>query len=117
MLRMEYFYRRDDDAAYVHFVHNITEDVLARGIYSDRGLRQLFERHMSNNEGNLNMVRLINYYYYFYNHSEIFIGMACDEDCLPSQCKQYFVCFFFFIFSYLLVHLFHKLSINYYCII
>jgi hypothetical protein len=38
------------------FVHDITEDVLARGIYSDRGLRQLFQRHMADNEGQLNLV-------------------------------------------------------------
>ncbi|KAJ9591576.1 hypothetical protein L9F63_001930 [Diploptera punctata] len=47
-----------NDAAYVHFVHNITEDILARGIYSDRGLRQLFERHLSNNKSKLNMDRM-----------------------------------------------------------
>jgi len=38
------------------FVHDITEDVLARGIYSDRGLQQLFQRHMANNEGKLSLV-------------------------------------------------------------
>lgn len=47
-----------EDAAYMKFVHDITEDVLARGIYSDRGLRQLFQRHMADNEGQLNLDRM-----------------------------------------------------------
>lgn len=47
---------RKEDAVYMKFVHDITEDVLARGIYSDRGLRQLFQRHMADNEGQLNLV-------------------------------------------------------------
>lgn len=47
---------RKEDAVYMKFVHDITEDVLARGIYSDRGLRQLFQRHMADNEGQLSLV-------------------------------------------------------------
>ncbi|PSN36420.1 hypothetical protein C0J52_11665 [Blattella germanica] len=47
-----------EDAAYVQFIHDITEDVLVRGIYSDRGLRQLFERHVADNEGRLCMERM-----------------------------------------------------------
>jgi hypothetical protein len=43
---------------YVRFVHAITEDVLARGIYSDGGLQRLFRRHMANNEGQLSLVRV-----------------------------------------------------------
>lgn len=45
------------DAAYTKFVHDITEDVLAQGIYSDQGLWRLFQRHVTANEGQLNMVR------------------------------------------------------------
>jgi hypothetical protein len=48
---------RKEDAAYTKFVHDITEDVLAHGIYSDQGLWRLFQRHMADNEGRLNMVR------------------------------------------------------------
>jgi hypothetical protein len=47
---------RKAETAYMKFVHDITEDVLARGIYSDRGLQQLFQRHVANNEGQLNLV-------------------------------------------------------------
>jgi hypothetical protein len=47
---------RKEDAAYIKFVHDITEDVLARGIYSDRGLQQLFQRHVADNEGQLSLV-------------------------------------------------------------
>ncbi|XP_021936184.1 spermatogenesis-associated protein 7-like isoform X2 [Zootermopsis nevadensis] len=50
--------QRKEDAAYVKFVHDITEDVLARGIYSDRGLQQLFQRHLADNEGQLNLDRM-----------------------------------------------------------
>jgi len=48
---------RKEDAAYTKFVHDITEDVLAQGIYSDQGLWRLFQRHVTANEGQLNMVR------------------------------------------------------------
>ena len=48
---------RKEDAAYTKFVHDITEDVLAQGIYSDQGLWRLFQRHVTANEGHLNMVR------------------------------------------------------------
>lgn len=47
---------RKEDAAYTKFVHDITEDVLAQGIYSDQGLWRLFQRHVTANEGQLNMV-------------------------------------------------------------
>ncbi|PNF36552.1 hypothetical protein B7P43_G15879 [Cryptotermes secundus] len=47
-----------EDAVYMKFVHDITEDVLARGIYSDRGLRQLFQRHIADNEGQLSLDRM-----------------------------------------------------------
>jgi len=48
---------RKEDAAYTKFVHDITEDVLAQGIYSDQGLWRLFQRHVTANKGQLNMVR------------------------------------------------------------
>jgi hypothetical protein len=47
---------RKEDAAYTKFVHDITEDVLAQGIYSDQGLWRLFQRHVTDNEGQLDMV-------------------------------------------------------------
>lgn len=50
--------KKKEDAAYTKFVHDITEDVLAHGIYSDQGLWRLFQRHMADNEGRLNMDRM-----------------------------------------------------------
>jgi hypothetical protein len=56
------------DAAYTKFVHDITEDVLAQGIYSDQGLWRLFQRHVTANEGQLNMDRM-----------QVEVARLCDQ--------------------------------------
>ncbi|XP_069681954.1 spermatogenesis-associated protein 7 homolog isoform X2 [Periplaneta americana] len=65
---------RKEDTAYVKFIHDITKDVLARGIYSDRGLRQLFRRHISDNERWLNLDRM---------HDEI--ARLCEQLGIPQS--------------------------------
>jgi len=50
--------KKKENAAYTKFVHDITEDVLAQGIYSDQGLWRLFQRHVTANKGQLNMDRI-----------------------------------------------------------
>ncbi|CAG2057240.1 unnamed protein product [Timema podura] len=47
------------DAMYAKFVNDITEDVLRRGIYTNKGLKQLFNRHIAENEGSLNKERMM----------------------------------------------------------
>nr|CAD7402606.1 unnamed protein product [Timema poppensis] len=47
------------DAMYAKFVNDITVDVLRRGIYTNKGLKQLFNRHIADNEGSLNKERMM----------------------------------------------------------
>nr|CAD7258699.1 unnamed protein product [Timema shepardi] len=47
------------DAMYAKFANDITVDVLRRGIYTNKGLKQLFNRHIADNEGSLNKERMM----------------------------------------------------------
>ncbi|XP_063216298.1 uncharacterized protein LOC134527503 isoform X2 [Bacillus rossius redtenbacheri] len=51
-------HQRQDDVHYVKFVHDITEDVLRRGVFSNKGLQLLFQQHISNNESHLDKDRM-----------------------------------------------------------
>ena len=47
---------RDEEALYVRFSKEVTDEVLDRGIYTDRALRQVFQAHIARNRGKLDEV-------------------------------------------------------------
>ncbi|XP_052273057.1 spermatogenesis-associated protein 7 homolog isoform X2 [Dreissena polymorpha] len=48
----------DEEAMYVRFMRDVTNEVLDRGIYTDRSLRQVFKAHIARNKGRLDELRL-----------------------------------------------------------
>jgi len=47
-----------EEKMYLNFIEDVTSDVLARGIYSDRVLCQVFDTHIAKNQGILNEERM-----------------------------------------------------------
>jgi len=47
-----------EEQMYLNFIEDVTSDVLARGIYSDRVLCQVFDTHIAKNQGILNEERM-----------------------------------------------------------
>ncbi|XP_060569121.1 glutamic acid-rich protein-like isoform X2 [Ruditapes philippinarum] len=48
----------DEEAMYVRFMRDVTNEVLDRGIYTDRALRQVFKSHIARNKGHLDELRM-----------------------------------------------------------
>ncbi|XP_053408721.1 spermatogenesis-associated protein 7 homolog isoform X2 [Mercenaria mercenaria] len=48
----------DEEAMYVRFMRDVTNEVLDRGIYTDRALRQVFKAHIARNKGHLDELRM-----------------------------------------------------------
>ncbi|CAL8285317.1 unnamed protein product [Lota lota] len=44
----------EDELVYLEFIVNVTDDILSRGLFSDRVLDRVFERHIDKNRGQLN---------------------------------------------------------------
>ncbi|WAR18228.1 SPAT7-like protein, partial [Mya arenaria] len=49
---------RDEEGEYVRFMRDVTNEILDRGIYTDRSVRQVFKAHISRNRGKLDELRL-----------------------------------------------------------
>ncbi|CAL8289884.1 unnamed protein product [Gadus morhua 'NCC'] len=43
----------EDELVYLEFIVNVTDDILSRGLFSDRVLDRVFERHIDKNRGRL----------------------------------------------------------------
>jgi len=43
---------------YLNFVTQVTNDILTRGVFSDRVLQQVFEEHIARQRGNLDEVQM-----------------------------------------------------------
>ncbi|XP_066992183.2 serine-rich adhesin for platelets isoform X2 [Anabrus simplex] len=50
--------KQKEEALYIQFIHEITQDVLNSGIFSNKGLRQVFQRHINLNKNKLDMERM-----------------------------------------------------------
>lgn len=48
----------EEEMKYLEFINGVTNDILTRGIYSDRVLMQVMQRHMDQNRGRLNEGRM-----------------------------------------------------------
>lgn len=51
--------RGEEEARYAKFVYDITQEIVQNSLYTDRELKQVFEKHLQRNSGCLNKVRLI----------------------------------------------------------
>lgn len=49
---------RYEEAMYVRFMRDVTDEVLDRGIYTDRALRQVFKAHIARNRDKLDEVHI-----------------------------------------------------------
>ncbi|KAI5741621.1 hypothetical protein M8J76_015472 [Diaphorina citri] len=50
--------RRNEDALYVKFLRDITDDVLSKGVYTNKGLKIVFQKHINDNLNRLNLNRM-----------------------------------------------------------
>lgn len=48
----------DEEGMYVKFMKDVTNEILDRGIYTDRALRQVFKAHVAQNKGILDELRM-----------------------------------------------------------
>uniref|UniRef100_A0A8D9A1S9 Uncharacterized protein n=1 Tax=Cacopsylla melanoneura TaxID=428564 RepID=A0A8D9A1S9_9HEMI len=50
--------RRNEDALYVKFLRDITDDILNKGVYTNKGLKLVFQKHINDNMNRLNFNRM-----------------------------------------------------------
>lgn len=51
--------RKGDEARYAKFVYDITQEIVQNGLYTNRELKEVFERHLEKNSGHLNKVIIV----------------------------------------------------------
>lgn len=47
---------KKEEKEYVKFIYNITKEIIEKGFYTDKELRNVFKKHIDLNKGKLNMV-------------------------------------------------------------
>lgn len=50
------FSSQKEEKKYVKFVYDITKEIMQRGLYTDKELQDVFEKHVNQYKGILNMV-------------------------------------------------------------
>ena len=48
--------REEEEARYAKFVYDITQEIVQNGLYTDRELKEVFEKHLERNSGRLSKV-------------------------------------------------------------
>ncbi|KAK6182788.1 hypothetical protein SNE40_010392 [Patella caerulea] len=51
-------YIQDEEQKYVDFAHGITKDIISRGVYTDRMLKQVFNEHFERRKHDLDLVKM-----------------------------------------------------------
>jgi hypothetical protein len=54
-----YLERGEEETRYAKFVYDITQEIVRNGLYTDRELKAVFERHLERSSGHLNKVRYL----------------------------------------------------------
>lgn len=54
---------KKEEKEYVKFIYDITKEIIEKGLYTDKELRNVFKKHIDLYKGILNMVWIIMYYH------------------------------------------------------
>ncbi|XP_071556416.1 uncharacterized protein [Temnothorax nylanderi] len=68
--------QKEEEKKYVKFVYDITKEIMQRGLYTDKELRDVFKKHVSQHRGILNMNKML----YEVYQLKISLNIADDSD-------------------------------------
>ncbi|XP_014206422.1 uncharacterized protein LOC106637955 [Copidosoma floridanum] len=68
--------RKSDEVRYAKFIYDLTQEIVRKGLYTDRELNEVFQKHLDNNSQSLNKRKML----YEIYQLKISLGMSDDTE-------------------------------------